>query len=64
MFNEVDDDINGSITFEEWVDFWRNVVAQEEYDEADVIQELKSIKVRPRGWPGTGRGSTGSLEII
>lgn len=71
MFNEVDDDINGSITFEEWIDFWRNVIAQEEYEEEDVIEELKSIKVR-LGWSGNavsridfegGRGSEIGLGV-
>lgn len=36
--------MNGCVTYEEWVDFWRNVVAQPDYSEEDVIEELLSIK--------------------
>ena len=34
---------NGSVTYAEWVDFWKNVVAQPEYLEEDVIEEIDSI---------------------
>lgn len=44
MFNEVDDDNNGSVTYEEWLDFWRNVNAQPDYDEETVLEELENIK--------------------
>ena len=33
MFNEVDDDQSGEVTFAKWVSFWENVVAQPDYSE-------------------------------
>lgn len=31
------------VTYEEWLDFWKNVVAQPEYEEDDVIEEIDNI---------------------
>ena len=38
MFNEVDDDGNEEVTFPEWVDFWKNVLAQDCYTEEDIAE--------------------------
>lgn len=43
MFNEVDDDGNEEISHEEWLDFWRNVLAQGSYKEEEVIEEIETI---------------------
>ena len=32
------------MTYAEWVEFWRNVLAQPEYEEEDVMEEIDSMK--------------------
>ena len=54
MFNEVDADHGDTISVQEWIEFWQNVVGQDCYSEEDVMEELESMmKVRPRRprWP-------------
>ena len=43
MFNEVDEDGDGSVTEVEWVGFWENVMAQPDYTEEEVLEELDGI---------------------
>ena len=47
MFNEVDADHGDTISVQEWIEFWQNVVGQDCYSEEDVMEELDSMmKVR------------------
>ena len=34
---------DGEVTYDEWLDFWRNVMAQSEYKEEDVLEELDNM---------------------
>ena len=34
---------NGEVTYAEWVEFWRNVLAQPEYEEEEVMEEIDSM---------------------
>ena len=34
---------NGEVTFPEWLDFWRNVLAQPDYSEEEVEEELDNM---------------------
>ena len=34
---------NGEVTYDEWVDFWKNVLAQPEYDVEEVSEELDNM---------------------
>ena len=43
MFNEVDEDGNGSIAYDEWIEFWRNVMGTGTYETEDVMEELESM---------------------
>ena len=42
MFNEVDDEGDGAVTFAKWIAFWENVV-NSGYNEEDLLEELDSI---------------------
>jgi Ca2+-binding EF-hand superfamily protein len=45
MFNEVDDDANKSISYQEWVSFWANVKNSPEhsYPEEEIIEEVQAM---------------------
>ena len=34
---------NGEVTYAEWVEFWRNVLAQPEYEEEEEMEEIDSM---------------------
>ena len=57
MFNEVDDDSNGEVSFPEWLDFWRNVLAQPEYTEEEVEEELDEM-LKGGSWVDWNDGRT------
>ena len=42
MFNEVDEDGNESVTWEEFLAFWRNVVASG-YSQDDILEEVQMM---------------------
>lgn len=58
MFNEVDDDRNGQVTQSEWLDFWRNVVAQPEYTEEEVEEEVDNMLLHNGSWVDWNDGRT------
>jgi len=43
MFNEVDADRGDSISLEEWLEFWRNVTAQDCYSQEDIVEEVDGM---------------------
>ena len=60
MFNEVDTDNSELITFDEWMDFWNNVLATGTYSEEDILEELTSM-MEGGSWVDWNDGrSTGS----
>ena len=71
MFNEVDADHGDTISVQEWIEFWQNVVGQDCYSEEDVMEELESIRrcalAAPSGpagptAPSAQPGSPGRVE--
>ena len=41
MFNEVDEDGNGSVSWDEFLAFWKNVVGSG-YSEEDLLEEVRA----------------------
>lgn len=50
-------DAKGEVTQEKWNDFWKNVVAQPDYDEADIIEEMDGI-IEGGSWVDWNDGRT------
>ena len=43
LCNQVDDDNDDTISLDEWLEFWRNVLAQECYSSEDIAEEVQSM---------------------
>eukprot|EP00931_Biecheleriopsis_adriatica_P027122 TRINITY_DN16360_c0_g2_i1.p1 TRINITY_DN16360_c0_g2~~TRINITY_DN16360_c0_g2_i1.p1 ORF type:complete len:159 (-),score=32.12 TRINITY_DN16360_c0_g2_i1:69-545(-) len=44
MFREVDENSDGVITLQEFLDFWRQVEATGQYDQEDLLEEMQCLK--------------------
>ena len=58
MFAEVDEDDNGEVSLEEWLEFWTNVKTHG-YDEDDIMAEIENIKAG-EAWIGFTEPQNGS----
>ena len=57
---QVDTNNNESISFDEWIDFWNNVLSTGIYTEEDVLEELDAM-LKGGSWVDWNDGrSTGS----
>ena len=41
--NQVDVNKNGEVDKDEWLDFWKNVLAQPDYTEEEISEELDNM---------------------